>query len=243
MPMPMPATRRSGKSLQVRRQVRRQPWRQPWRCICICINLESLLIASLASIAVLAVAVNFSMVAMMEEGGVSRTSIMMNTKQPQKQAQPRANKEPILEILRLANVTSLTDIELGSLPSWRQVVDRIGDRPRMIGLDTCETYRQTVPVADRHVAPSGMFSTGTNLLFKLLHQNCVIYKQPHSTGVDWQVNWGKHQSPRFRHFNHLNAGINNSDVFPIVMVRDPWTWLQSMCRVRYSAHWFHGMSQ
>jgi len=28
-------------------------------------------------------------------------------------------------------------------------------------------------------------------------------------------------------------------MMPVVMVRDPYSWMQSMCRHRYSAHWFH----
>lgn len=31
----------------------------------------------------------------------------------------------------------------------------------------------------------------------------------------------------------------NLSVLPVVMVRDPFTWWQSMCKTRYSAHWFH----
>ena len=58
-------------------------------------------------------------------------------------------------------------------------------------------------------------------------------------GVDWQVNWGKHQPARFRLQNVLDPHIDNQLQLPVVVVRDPWTWLQSMCRVRYSAHWFH----
>ena len=31
----------------------------------------------------------------------------------------------------------------------------------------------------------------------------------------------------------------NRNVLPVVTVRDPFTWFQSMCRARYSAHWYH----
>lgn len=82
-----------------------------------------------------------------------------------------------------------------------------------------------------------------------------------------KVPWGKHQSARFRliHNTKLGASISrkndaiksqnngeldhpelppellelNQNVLPVVMVRDPFTWWQSMCRVRYSAHWYH----
>ena len=28
-------------------------------------------------------------------------------------------------------------------------------------------------------------------------------------------------------------------MMPVVAVRDPYSWMQSMCRLRYAAHWFH----
>jgi hypothetical protein len=152
----------------------------------------------------------------------------------------RSSHSPILEILKLANV-SLDRKDFEALPSWNEVVQRLGEEPRIIGLETCQTYRETVPLERRQVAPAGMFSTGTNLLQHLLKANCQVAGRKRRGFVGWQVNWGKHQSPRFRHVNYVHPNIgNNSDVFPVVMVRDPWTWLQTMCRVRYSAHWFHG---
>jgi len=156
------------------------------------------------------------------------------------------NKDPLLEILRLANIHNLTSQEWESLPSWQQVVQRFGDRPRFIGLDTCEAYRSNVPPNRRIVGPSGMFNTGTNLLFQLLERNCQVHpagrrRDGHTTneGVLWQVNWGKHQYPRFRYTNQVRNANAKFEVLPVVMVRDPWTWFQSLCKVRYSAHWFH----
>lgn len=155
---------------------------------------------------------------------------------------PPADKGPILDLLRMANVVDLNEQEYEALPSWDQVKQRIGKEPRFIGLETCEEYRTKVPWMRRQVAPAGMFSTGTNLLQHLLRENCHDESKANSRRfVGWQVNWGKHQSPRFRHINYITRIVrNNSFIFPVVLVRDPWTWLQSMCRVRYSAHWFHG---
>lgn len=86
-------------------------------------------------------------------------------------------------------------------------------------------------------------------------------------GVWDNVPWGKHQSPRFREVHNRNMGTSigikndaikeqnngqmhhpelppdlledNLSVLPVVMVRDPFTWWQSMCKTRYSAHWYH----
>ncbi len=154
--------------------------------------------------------------------------------------QVRSRKDPILDILKLAKVR-VVGADYEALPSWEQVLQVIGDKPRILGLETCRAYRETVPLKRRQVAPAGMFSTGTNLLQHLLKANCRASGRTQKGFVGWQVNWGKHQSPRFRHINHVTPSIrNNSIVFPVVLVRNPWTWLQSMCRVRYSAHWFHG---
>jgi len=85
--------------------------------------------------------------------------------------------------------------------------------------------------------------------------------------VLFQVPWGKHQSANFRlvHNTDISHSIkneneyqkdpitgqlkhppmpdhlleHNKNILPIVVVRDPYTWWQSMCRVRYSTHWYH----
>ena len=50
---------------------------------------------------------------------------------------------------------------------------------------------------------------------------------------------GKHQPARYR-FNHsVTELIKNSNILPIVIGRDLWTWAASMCRVNYAAIWFH----
>jgi hypothetical protein len=35
------------------------------------------------------------------------------------------------------------------------------------------------------------------------------------------------------------AAVNINDVLPIVTIRNPWRWMQSMCRNPYAAHWPH----
>lgn len=194
-----------------------------WRC-----SSELILIPFLAAIVSVWIWVNL---VILEFPANASSNVSVDLSKP--------DKSPLVEILSLAKV-KLTPDEWNKLPSWNQVLDRIGDKPRIIGLETCESFRKTVPLKQRFVAPSGMFSTGTNLLHELLNRNCVVHRGGRHSHVGWQVNWGKHQSPRFRHTNHIEPDINNTNIFPIVMVRDPWTWFQSLCRVRYSAHWFHG---
>jgi hypothetical protein len=82
------------------------------------------------------------------------------------------------------------------------------------------------------VAVAGLFNTGTNALeFHLSHN----IKAPSK----WQVPWGKHRDPSVR-LSHVAPGmekVDQRDVLPIIITRDPYHWLQSMCKSPYAAHW------
>ena len=56
-----------------------------------------------------------------------------------------------------------------------------------------------------------------------------------------QVPWGKHTPVRLRGINHAISGgdIPHENVFPVLVIKDPYTWMQSMCRHEYSADWYH----
>jgi len=58
----------------------------------------------------------------------------------------------------------------------------------------------------------------------------------------WQVPWGKH-SPAWYRGRHVAAkwgeGVVQSDVLPIVVVKDPLSWMGSMCRHKYATNWPH----
>ena len=112
----------------------------------------------------------------------------------------------IVKILTAANVE--IDEELAEqLPTWDDIVSMYGDKPIIHGLDTCQTYRDTVKPEARMLGPAGMFNTGTNLLFELMKVNCNIkearnvpsvdpllpikYREPRRNGMRWQAPWGK----------------------------------------------------
>jgi hypothetical protein len=166
------------------------------------------------------------------------------------------NIEPILKVLRQANVSMVReelDFLNSILPDWSQVVDRIGPSPIIYGLDKCEEFhRRTSGAPWKGMGPSGPFNSGTNFLHDLLNRNCIIERakvHKYRSGVLWQVPWGKHQSPLQRFNNSVfqkdkpapkpHGFVENANYLPIVMVRDPFTWFQSMCKTRYSAHWYH----
>jgi hypothetical protein len=86
----------------------------------------------------------------------------------------------IVKILTAANIQ--LDEELAKqLPSWDDIVSMYGEHPIIHGLDTCQTYRETVSPEDRMLGPAGIFNTGTNLLFELMKANCNIIEARTST--------------------------------------------------------------
>jgi len=174
----------------------------------------------------------------------------------------------ILRHVGIYNSNQLTAEEISFLPSWEQVVEKFGDKgPVILGLDTCPTYRSKFPVDKRKMAVAGPFNSGTHFLYQILSNNCKSLKTKNNKNknIRFQVPWGKHQSPNFRLVHNVEMGSSikndhqkdpstgkidhpplpdrlleaNESVLPIVVVRDPYTWWQSMCKVRYAAHWYH----
>ena len=102
--------------------------------------------------------------------------------------------EHIVKLLTDANIP--LDEELAEqLPTWDDIVSMYGDKPIVYGLETCQTYRDTVKPEDRMLGPAGIFNTGTNLLFELMKANCDIkearnsktHTEPKKNGMRFQV--------------------------------------------------------
>jgi hypothetical protein len=146
-------------------------------------------------------------------------------------------------------VTTCTVSEVcEQLPQWKQVVQLYGDRPVVLGLETCLRYRETLIDQERQSqynatlrpAPrvTGLFNSGTNALMAALADNFANLDPDNVTTPDgvgsWDVPWGKHIPPtkgrsRFSNPTELAA------VLPIVIVRDPFRWMASMVRCASSA--------
>lgn len=157
-------------------------------------------------------------------------------------AQDSEGKERLLWLLRDAGYTAISRESLRQLPTWEHVVKLYGDSPKIVGLETCKAFRNSIDPRKALLAPAGPFNSGTNLLSSLLWNNCALPKLRRKLdhyGKRWQVNYGKHQPPRTRAYHQVYKSINNTFELPIVIVRDPYTWMQSMCRHGYTAHWFH----
>jgi len=160
-------------------------------------------------------------------------------------------KVRVLQILRDAGVTEETlQQSMDQLPTWNQVVQQYGDKPVIVGLDSCPVFRQRVPAVQRMLGAAGMFSTGTNLVTQLLKQNCVIPERfeeygPDATkeqyGMRWQVPWGKHtpQHYKWQHATQQAAAIDKHAILPVVTIRHPYRWMRSMCKNPYTARWSH----
>eukprot|EP00984_Skeletonema_dohrnii_P032009 scaffold25359_cov78-Skeletonema_dohrnii-CCMP3373.AAC.1 len=132
---------------------------------------------------------------------------------------------PVIDYFRRAGV-ELDNDSLESLPTWSQIESIIGKKPVFRGLDTCETFRQSVPPLGRMLGSAGMFNSGTNLVTRLMKENCVIperfNKWPNGSkedyGIRWQCPWGKHTPANFKN-NHTapkNEEIIKDHCLPIV---------------------------
>lgn len=101
---------------------------------------------------------------------------------------------------------------------------------------------------------AGLFNTGTNALAQSFWLNIEQLKFNFGSGGDpnknrthydyeeYNVFGGKHVPPKrewYATFNNTAAARWN--ILPVVLVRDPFRWMQSMCRMRYNAHWAKGM--
>jgi hypothetical protein len=173
-------------------------------------------------------------------GDANRAELLPD-EQPQ-HAADYADKERVIQVLRDAKMDKdLTPEKIDRLPTWQQVVDRLGPEPRIHGLDSCHTFQTTIDPPEALIAPAGAFNSGTNLMAELLIANCynpARKKKYASPGVRWQVNWGKHQPPKFRldhgvYHDNKAEDMPNENILPVVTIRDPYAWLQSMCRNRY----------
>ncbi len=83
------------------------------------------------------------------------------------------------------------------------------------------------------------------MLAVLLVDNCYLPDRlekygKKSFGIRDQVPWGKHSPVSYRLNNRAKVGaknVNQTNFFPAVLIKDPYTWMDSMCRHPYEAYW------
>lgn len=152
-------------------------------------------------------------------------------------------RERLVEILNEAGVLDVDPEAIALLPKWSVVEELYGDRPVVLGLEHCEAFRTQFDPDDASIGPAGMFNTGTNPLAMYISNNCRLprNKKDKAGGTRWQVPWGKH-APASRKWTNTaghDQRVNKTNVMPIVVVRDPYSWMQSMCKHNYEARWPH----
>lgn len=148
-------------------------------------------------------------------------------------------------ILKAAGV-ELTDEIRNSLPPISELEEMYGSEPVIIGLDKCDEFKSKYGSKEAFMGPAGMFNTGTNLLERLMVNNCYIPGRDRTTRlkngghiVKYQVPWGKHSPVKMRtkHVAADAAGFDQEAFLPGLVIKDPYTWMDSMCRHKYAARW------
>jgi len=143
-------------------------------------------------------------------------------------------KERLLDILVRAGMDDVSHEECEILPTWDEVSSLYGDKPIILGLETCERYRaglsaeynggQALPPAPR---VAGMFNTGTNAFEDSLDLNFMHVEDK----LDFILRGGKHVLLRDRSWVKT-LGNSTPPFLPVVLVRDPFRWMKSMVRFR-----------
>ena len=155
---------------------------------------------------------------------------------------PCEGKERILRILKNAGIPIDDPIHLcRKLPDWTTVVRLYGEKPVVLGIETCSTYRAMIRHAGVRTLPrvAGLCNTGTHTLSGILRKNIgkLISSTTPRRAKEYDVPWGKHSFAKFRLNVTRRFGEQADLVLPIVIVRDPYRWMQGMCKAPYFASW------
>jgi hypothetical protein len=78
-----------------------------------------------------------------------------------------------------------------------------------LSLESCQKFREITMERVRHVAHSGLFNTGTNLLEQTFARNPCARRDGTVT-VDFQVPWGKHNAQPSQLARHAYCGESYS---------------------------------
>eukprot|EP01063_Lacrimia_lanifica_P025512 TRINITY_DN33332_c0_g1_i1.p2 TRINITY_DN33332_c0_g1~~TRINITY_DN33332_c0_g1_i1.p2 ORF type:complete len:322 (+),score=90.09 TRINITY_DN33332_c0_g1_i1:167-1132(+) len=103
---------------------------------------------------------------------------------------------------------------------------------RIFNAGSCRRYRAAVPPERRLVAPAGLLHAGTHLAAAVPPQVCRL---PGGGAFGGEVPWGKHNPLDFRGVYSRAAAPprDPGDVLPLVVIKDPLTWIQGLCDVAY----------
>lgn len=165
-----------------------------------------------------------------------------------------SDKKWALEIVHSSDgFFKMDDRTCKKLPTQQEVSVLYGDDPVVYGMETCEQFRNNVQQVQSEanyreravptVRVAGLFNTGTNAMAVSLARNLeqdyqlwddkVRTKFARKRDQLFNVPWEKHVPLRFRDGNVVvqDQGIDFRLVLPVVLVRDPYWWMQSMVRL------------
>ena len=154
----------------------------------------------------------------------------------------RSTRRLIKERLPVYNKTTcaLTDM-CEQLPQWKQVRYTYGEEPLVIGMETCQKYRESLKGGNSTVRIAGLYNSGTHILASALQDN-LPYLNPSSSSnqINWDVVWGKHVPLKYRNENvwppQDTTVLTPDQILPVVVVRDPFRWMQSMVCYTCTVH-------
>lgn len=120
--------------------------------------------------------------------------------------------------------------------------DPYGNDTLVLGAETCAAFRAANPLqSSRRFAPAGLFNSATNALWQTVLSNCRVSESGRNDL--FHPPWGKHNPASWRG-SHLAGMFQNTSalgwvprlesVLPIVTVKDPLTWMASICRHPYA---------
>lgn len=144
-------------------------------------------------------------------------------------------REKVVDVLTRAGLQ--IDLEvLKLLPTWDIVKDLYGEEPVILGMERCEAFRKAHKPPARFVGIAGHHNCGTNAMVRYLKQNLVIPGSERE-GFLPQVPWHKHGWASLRNLYNFSFPADHSSVMPVVVARDPYFWMHSMCESPYLMKW------
>lgn len=147
------------------------------------------------------------------------------------------SRREILDILHKAGI-NVDENVIHRLPQWQEVTNLYGDKPIVVGMETCEAFRASIPAEDRFVGVGGQQNAGTTVLSQMLINNLRIPENFQvNFGMSFQLPWNKHgwldMRGKLQEYSPYLAKI----VLPVIVIRDPFFWMHSMCESPYDMLW------
>ena len=105
-------------------------------------------------------------------------------------------------------------------------------------MERCAAFRAAHKPAARYVGIAGQHNCGTNAMVRYLQNNLAIQGNSRE-GFLPQVPWHKHGWESLRYRYNFSFPPDHDSVLPVVIVRDPYFWMHSMCESPYLMHWEH----